>query len=103
MSKERGSRNGLPAFVAIPEKDLSAEAGFLGSAHDPFVTGDPNAKGFSVKDLTLPAGVSDEEELIILILSTILMRGKEREKRFKEDRCAPSDNGPPRARHRGLR
>lgn len=61
MSKERGSRNGLPPFVAIPEKDLSAEAGFLGPAHDPFITGDPNAKGFAVKDLTLPAGVSHEE------------------------------------------
>lgn len=61
MSKERGGRNGLPPFVAIPEKDLSAEAGFLGPAHDPFVTGDPNAKGFAVKDLTLPSGVSNEE------------------------------------------
>ena len=61
MSKERGPQQGLPAFVAIPDKDLSAEAGFLGPAHDPFVTGDPNAKGFAVKDLTLPAGVTDGE------------------------------------------
>jgi hypothetical protein len=63
MSMERGARNGLPAFVAIPDKDLSAEAGFLGPAHDPFVTGDPNAKGFAVKDLTLPAGVTEEESV----------------------------------------
>jgi len=61
ISKERGGNNGLPPFVAIPDKDLSAEAGFLGSAHDPFVTGDPNAKNFAVKDLTLPAGVTNEE------------------------------------------
>lgn len=61
LSKERGSKNGVPPFVVVPDKDLSAEAGFLGSAHDPFVTGDPNAKGFAVKDLTLPAGVSEEE------------------------------------------
>ena len=61
MAKELGGRNGLPPFVAIPEKDLSAEAGFLGPAYDPFVTGDPNAKSFAVKDLTLPAGVSAEE------------------------------------------
>jgi uncharacterized protein (DUF1501 family) len=47
--------------VVIPEKDLSAEAGFLGPAHDPFITGDPNAKNFSVKDLTLPVGVTPEE------------------------------------------
>jgi hypothetical protein len=61
LSKERGSRHGLPAFVSIPDKDLSAEAGFLGPAHDPFLTGDPNAKNFTVRDLTLPAGISDAE------------------------------------------
>jgi uncharacterized protein DUF1501 len=61
LSKELGSRNGLPPFVVIPEKDLSAESGFLGSSYDPFVTGNPNAKGFSVKDLSLPLGLSLEE------------------------------------------
>jgi hypothetical protein len=61
VSKERGGLNGLPPFVVIPDRDLSAEAGFLGSAHDPFVAGDPNAKDFAVKDLTLPAGVTNEE------------------------------------------
>jgi uncharacterized protein (DUF1501 family) len=61
MSKELGGKKGLPPFVVIPEKDLCAEAGFLGPAHDPFITGDPNAKNFSVKDLTLPAGVTPEE------------------------------------------
>lgn len=61
VSKERGGLNGLPPFVVIPDRDLSAEAGFLGSAHDPFVAGDPNAKDFAVKDLTLPAGVTKEE------------------------------------------
>lgn len=61
LSKEWGGKNGLPPFVVIPDKDLSAEAGFLGPAHDPFVTGDPNAKGFAVRDLTLPAGVTDAE------------------------------------------
>ncbi|MEO7653133.1 MAG: DUF1501 domain-containing protein [Bryobacteraceae bacterium] len=61
MSKERGGQNGLPPFVVIPDKDLSAEAGFLGSAHDPFISGDPSKKDFAVADLTLPAGVSQEE------------------------------------------
>jgi hypothetical protein len=61
LAKEWGSRDGLPPFVVIPEKDLSAEAGFLGPAYDPFVAGNPNAKTFSVKDLTLPNGVSFEE------------------------------------------
>jgi hypothetical protein len=61
MSKERGGRSGLPPFVVIPDKDLSAEAGFLGPAHDPFVAGNPNAKNFTVNDLTLPAGLTEEE------------------------------------------
>ncbi len=61
VSKEWGSKNGLPPFVVIPEKDLSAEAGFLGVSYDPFVTGNPNAKNFSVKDLTVPLGLTLEE------------------------------------------
>jgi hypothetical protein len=63
MAKERGPLNGLPPFVVIPEKDLGAEAGFLGPSYDPFVAGNPNAKTFSVKDLTLPSGVSFEESV----------------------------------------
>ena len=63
LAKERGPRNGLPPFVVIPDKDLAAEAGFLGPSYDPFVAGNPNAKTFSVKDLTLPSGVSYEESL----------------------------------------
>jgi hypothetical protein len=61
VAKERGPRNGLPPFVAIPDKDLCADAGFLGAAYDPFTSGNPNTKTFSVKDLTLPQGVSLEE------------------------------------------
>jgi hypothetical protein len=63
VAKERGPRNGLPPFVVIPEKDLSAEAGFLGPSFDPFVAGNPNKKVFSVQDLTLPSGVSHEEAI----------------------------------------
>src|SRR3954468_21459227 len=63
ISKERGPQNGLPPFVVIPEKDLAADAGFLGASYDPFVAGDPNTKTFSVKDLTLPSGVTFEEAL----------------------------------------
>ncbi len=61
LSKERGPQNGLPPFVVIPDNDLSAEAGFLGPSYNPFVTGNPNTKTFSVKDLTLPLGVTPGE------------------------------------------
>jgi hypothetical protein len=61
VAKELGAKNGLPPFVVIPRKDICAEAGFLGSAFDPFITGDPSKKNFSVQDLTLPTGVGLEE------------------------------------------
>ncbi len=61
LSKEWGQRNGLPPFVTIPSGDLAAEAGFLGPAYDPFISGDPNTSDFSVKDLTLPGGVNLDE------------------------------------------
>ena len=61
VAKEQGVRNGMPPFVVIPRKDISAEAGLIGSAYDPFITGDPNQEKFSVKDLTLPTGVGLEE------------------------------------------
>jgi hypothetical protein len=61
VSKEWGPKNGLPPFVVIPDKDLCADAGFLGPSYDPFISGNPNAKTFSVKDLTLPTGVTLEE------------------------------------------
>jgi hypothetical protein len=61
VAKELGPRGGLPAFVCIPRRDISADAGFLGSAYDPFITGDPGRKEFRVQDLALPANVTLEE------------------------------------------
>ncbi len=63
LARELGSRNGLPPFVVIPRKDICADAGFLGSAFDPFVAGDPAKEGYSVQDLTLPTGLGLEESL----------------------------------------
>lgn len=61
IAKEWGPRRGLPPFVSIPRSDRAAEAGFLGPTYDPFVSGDPNAEGYAVKDLTLPSGISLDE------------------------------------------
>ena len=61
IAKELGPRNGLPPFVVAPSKDICADAGFLGPAYDPFITGDPAAKAFTVRDLSLPLGSSLEE------------------------------------------
>jgi hypothetical protein len=61
VAKELGPQNGLPPFVVIPNRDICADAGFLGAAYDPFITGNPTKKDFSVQDLTLPTGLGLEE------------------------------------------
>ena len=61
VAREQGTRNGLPPFVVIPKKDICADAGFLGSAYDPFIAGDPSKEKYSVQDLTLPTGLGLEE------------------------------------------
>lgn len=58
VSRELGARNGVPPFVVIPEKDVSSEAGFLGPLYDPFVAGNSNTRNYSVRNLTLPLGIS---------------------------------------------
>ncbi len=60
-AKELGAKNGLPPFIVIPNRDICADAGFLGPSYDPFITGDPNKENFSVQDLALPTGVGVEE------------------------------------------
>jgi hypothetical protein len=61
-AKERGPRQpGIPAYVTVPNPPRSGNAGYLGVAYNPFSVGaDPSAKNFSVKNLTLPNGISLE-------------------------------------------
>lgn len=59
VSKEKGWRNGLPAYTLLGGQPTSEGAGYLGTVYNPLsVTADPSAKDFSVKDVTLPAGVT---------------------------------------------
>src|SRR5579864_1319885 len=57
ISKELGSRNGLPPYVAVPNTFPSYGAGYLGGSYNPFIAGDPNVSGYQARDLTLPADV----------------------------------------------
>ncbi len=59
-ARVRGPRRpGLPAYVAVPSVPRSASAGYLGVAYNPFSVGnDPNDKNFSVRNLTLPNGIT---------------------------------------------
>jgi len=60
VSYERGIRNGLPAYVAVPNVSRSGGPSFLGGQHAPFVIdGYPNSKSFRVRDVTLPAQIDE--------------------------------------------
>ena len=60
VSHLRGIRNGLPAYATLPRKSRSAGPHFLGGQHTPFVIGgDPNGKGFRVRDVVLPRSISE--------------------------------------------
>jgi hypothetical protein len=62
VSHELGSRNNLPPYVCIPGvPNEFAGSGYLSTAHGPFsLGGDPANKGFSVRDLNMHNGITDE-------------------------------------------
>lgn len=60
VSYDRGLRNGLPAYIAMPEVSRSGGPNFLGAQHAPFaIDGYPNTKGFKVRDVVLPNDISE--------------------------------------------
>jgi len=60
VSYDRGIRNGLPAYISMPEVSRSGGPNFLGGQHAPFVIdGYPNNKSFKVRDVVLPSGISE--------------------------------------------
>jgi hypothetical protein len=60
VSRERGVRNGLPAFMAMPENTRSGGPNFLGGQHAAFaISGHPNSKSFQVTDVVLPREISE--------------------------------------------
>lgn len=60
ISHQRGLRNGLPAYMTLPNMSRSGGPNFLGAQHAPFViSGNPSNKDFKVRDVVLPSGLSD--------------------------------------------
>ena len=60
VSYERGLQHGLPAYMTLPSMTRSGGPNFLGAQHAPFVIGgDPNGAGFKVRDVVLPAALSE--------------------------------------------
>ncbi len=57
-SYDRRIRNGMPAYISMPEVTRSGGPNFLGAQHAPFVIdGYPNTKGFKVRDVVLPSEI----------------------------------------------
>ncbi|MEW6305255.1 MAG: DUF1501 domain-containing protein [Verrucomicrobiota bacterium] len=60
VSHDRGVRNGLPAYMSLPNVSRSGGPNFLGGQHAPFVIGgNPNDKSFQVRDVVLPREISE--------------------------------------------
>lgn len=64
VSKEMGGNGAMPPYIAIPGNGFAfgyANAGYLEAAFNPFsVGGDPNDANFSVRDVSLPGGLTME-------------------------------------------
>ncbi|VTS05788.1 DUF1501 domain-containing protein [Tuwongella immobilis] len=59
-ASERGAPAGLPAYFSIPSMTRSGGPNFLGAKYAPFVVdSNPNSPGFRVRDVALPAGLSE--------------------------------------------
>ncbi|CAN5431139.1 DUF1501 domain-containing protein [soil metagenome] len=60
VSRHRNVPHGLPAYVAAPSMTRSGGPNFLGGQHAPFVIGGAqNRDGFRVRDVTVPAEISE--------------------------------------------
>ena len=60
VSWQRGQRQGLPPYVSMPSVTRSGGPNFLGGKHAAFVIdGQPNSADFKVRDVVLPAEISE--------------------------------------------
>ena len=92
VSYERGIRNGLPAYVAMPNVSRSGGPNFLGGQHAPFaIDGSPNNKSFRVRDVTLPAEIDADRAKNRLELRQSLDRMQRYADKLAEDPAVTFD------------
>jgi hypothetical protein len=92
VSYKRGTQNGLPGYMTLPSITRSGGPNFLGAEHAPFVAGgDPNAKGFKVRDVVLPSDISDARGLSRRELRMSLDRMKRLNDAIAEDPAVSFD------------
>jgi len=92
VAKDKGGRNGLPPYIAVPGTAYGFGPGFLGAAHAPFDAGDPNQGNYQVRDIHLPTDVnwdqvSDRRFLLkqmdSLFMEDPLVRSAEAKRQFQ--------------------
>ena len=60
VSFKRGVQSGIPPYMTMPSMSRSGGPNFLGAEHAPFVVGgSPQTAGFKVRDVVLPADISE--------------------------------------------
>jgi len=60
VAYERGGSDGLPPYFSMPRMSRSGGPNFLGAKYAPFIVADdPNSSKFRVRDVALPAGLSE--------------------------------------------
>lgn len=60
VSFKRGVQSGIPPYMTMPSMSRSGGPNFLGAEHAPFVVGgSPQSAGFKVRDVVLPAEISE--------------------------------------------
>ena len=86
VSYQRGLRQGLPAYVSLPRVSRSGGPNFLGGKNAPFViSGNPQDKSFQVRDVVLPADISEGRDASRRDLRASLDRMRRHTDRLAED------------------
>jgi hypothetical protein len=86
VSHHRGLRHGLPAYVSLPRVSRSGGPNFLGGKNAPFViSGNPQDKSFQVRDVVLPADISEGRAASRRDLRASLDRMRRHTDRLAED------------------
>jgi hypothetical protein len=86
VSHHRGLRQGLPVYVSLPRVSRSGGPNFLGGKNAPFVIGgNPQDKSFQVRDVVLPADISEGRAASRRELRASLDRMRRHTDRLAED------------------
>ena len=92
VSWRRGQREGIPPYISMPQASRSAGPNFLGGKYAPFIIdGYPNSPSFKVRDVVLPAGISESRATSRRELRATLDRMQRYTEKLAEDPAVTFD------------